>query len=462
LKHEALSRGLRACGAFAGRSLVLALLAAAGASVHAAPKVTERSKQKAVVEAERAQVQKKLTELRRSIERTEDEKDEAMETLAASEQAISNANRALRELEEEQGATEEKARQLAAEHERLATTVAAQQKHLAGVLRQQYKAGNEDRIKLLLSGDNPNRINRDLKLMGYVSQAEARLIHSLRANLQAVTANQAQTENARLELAEIEQEQREQKSVLEQEKARRAALLAQVSTKLANQRRQAGTLLRDEQQRSALVTKLAQAIEEQRRAEALAAEKRRAEQAERERQAAAEKLRAQQQAKGKIKPAAPAEAPVVAANEPKPGAAKAVPKFSIADGAFAALRGRLSLPVRGTPAARFGSKRGDGPSWKGWFIRAETGENVKAVADGQVVFAEWMGRYGNLIMVDHGDGYLTIYGNNHTLFKRKDDMVKAGDTIAAAGNTGGNEESGLYFELRHKGAAIDPAAWIKY
>ncbi|HEY5800898.1 MAG TPA: protease, partial [Burkholderiaceae bacterium] len=218
-------------------------------------KTTERSKQKAVVEAERAQVQQKLTALKRSIERTEDEKDNVLETLAASEKAISESNRELRELDQEQAATEAKARQLAADHATLAGTVAAQQKHLAHLLRQQYIAGNEDRIKLLLSGDNPNRINRDLQFMGYVSQAEAKLINSLRGNLQAVAANQAQTQNARNELEEIEQEQREQKGKLEQEKERRAALLAQVSSKLASQRKQASNLVRDEQQLSALVTR---------------------------------------------------------------------------------------------------------------------------------------------------------------------------------------------------------------
>ena len=96
------------------------------------------------------------------------------------------------------------------------------------------------------------------------------------------------------------------------------------------------------------------------------------------------------------------------------------------------------------------------------FIKAAEGADVKAVAGGRVVFANWMRGFGNLIIVDHGSQYLSIYGNNQSLLKQVGDTVKAGDPIASAGSTGGNEESGLYFELRHLGQAFDPASWIKF
>jgi len=126
------------------------------------------------------------------------------------------------------------------------------------------------------------------------------------------------------------------------------------------------------------------------------------------------------------------------------------------------MRGRMSAPIAGRIAARFGAKRGDGPTWKGMFIKAAEGADVRAVAGGRVVFANWMRGFGNLIIVDHGNEYLSIYGNNQTLLKHAGDTVKAGDQIASAGNTGGNEESGLYFELRHLGKAFDPAGWVKF
>ncbi|MBY0237809.1 MAG: peptidoglycan DD-metalloendopeptidase family protein, partial [Burkholderiaceae bacterium] len=105
---------------------------------------------------------------------------------------------------------------------------------------------------------------------------------------------------------------------------------------------------------------------------------------------------------------------------------------------------------------------GEGPSWKGMFIRTAEGAQIHAIAAGRVVFAQWLRGFGNLIIVDHGGQYMSIYGNNQSLLRREGDAVKSGDVIAAAGNTGGNEESGLYFELRHRGKEFDPASWVKF
>ncbi|MYN10272.1 murein hydrolase activator EnvC family protein [Pseudoduganella aquatica] len=504
----------------AGALALAVLLLAAVPAAHAAPaKPTERSKQKLQAEAERAGLQQKLNALRRDIGQTESAREDAADTLAESEEAISNANRSLRELAEEQSETNVRLQTLGAERARLQATVEQQKQQLAKLLREQYVAGNEDRIKLLLSGDNPNRINRDLQLMAYVSQAQARLLESLRANLRAVEANQADAQNARDELEEIAQEERQQKDLLVKEKAKRASVLASLSQRLVAQRKEAGKVAQDEQRMAGLVDKLGKLIEEQAkaaaaeqarlervaaakaakakadaearalaqakareqaRARADALAKARAEQAERERIAKAE---------GKPKPAPlplppaavtpPQTAPAneggklepievdeskVAAVKDEPPARKADIALAPAmpDGAFAALKGQLRPPVAGKVAARFGSKRGDGPSWKGMFIRAAEGADVHTVASGRVVHASWLRGFGNLIIVDHGGQYWSLYANNQSLLRRVGDVVKAGEVIAAAGNTGGNEESGLYFELRHKGKEFDPASWVKF
>ena len=516
-------RGWRRAAAATGAALLLITSLSVHAQNARSGKPTERSKQKALAEAERAGLQQKLSALKKDISKTESAKDDAADTLAESEQAISDANRALRDLQQELGETQDKLQQLTAERERLTATVALQKQQLAKLLREHYVAGNEDRIKLLLSGDNPNRINRDLQMMAYVSQAQAKLLDALRANLKAVEDNQAEAQNANDELAEIAQEQRQQKSKLEQEKTRRAALLSTLSQKLVAQRKEAGNVERDEQRISGLVDKLNKLIEEQ--AIAAAAEKKRQEQLAAARAAAkakadAEKkaqLLAQAQARAKaaaaaqaererlakananksgtIKPAQPAQParpPVPAkpdpidADEPKVAVKPAEPVREPATepvrepvrpparpadialapaapaGAFASLKGQLRSPISGQVAAKFGSKRGQGPSWKGVFIRAAEGADVRAVAGGRVVFAEWLRGFGNLIIVDHGGQYMSIYGNNQSLLKRAGDIVKSGDPIASAGNSGGNEESGLYFELRHQGTAFDPAGWVKF
>ncbi len=443
---------------------VLALSFSLPGDAHA-QKTTDRSKQKKIAETERADLRQKLNTLKRSIDKTETAKSYAADALAKSEEAISDAKRNLNDLAQEQRQTEAKLGELSKQQAALQKIVDAQQSQLAKLLREQYVAGNEDRIKLLLSGDNPNRINRELQYMGYVSRAQATLIESLRANLAAIEENQAEVQNAKQELDEIAAEAREQHTILQKEKAQRSALLAQLSSKLAAQRKEAGNIERDERRLSSLVDKLAVLIQEQRKAEAAAAEKRRQERIAR---AQAEREKRQAQAKARNTPDRAANGkisnPDVIEDDEPPSKTLArnelTPDTGVQDGAFAALRGRLRLPVRGDLVAKFGSKRGDGPSWKGLFIRAEEGSEVKAVAAGRVVFAEWLRGFGNLIIVDHGGQYMTIYGNNQSVLKHAGDAVKSGDVIASTGNSGGNEQSGLYFEMRHQGRAFDPLSWV--
>ncbi|AOB25030.1 MULTISPECIES: murein hydrolase activator EnvC family protein [Bordetella] len=124
------------------------------------------------------------------------------------------------------------------------------------------------------------------------------------------------------------------------------------------------------------------------------------------------------------------------------------------------LRRGLPMPVRGTIQGRFGVDRPDGGVWRGLVLRTAEGTPVKVVAPGTVVYAEWLRGFGNLIIVDHGQQYLTVYAYNQSLLKRVGDRVAAGDTIATVGATGGQVESGLYFEIRHRGAPVDPAQWL--
>jgi septal ring factor EnvC (AmiA/AmiB activator) len=243
-------------------------------------------------------------------------------------------------------------------------------------------------------------------------------------------------------------------------------LLSQLSGKLAAQRKEAGNIERDDKRLAGLVDKLARLIEEQRKAVAAEAERRR-------QLAARQKTERRKPAQGKTAATAGSNTRQTAARtNPDAIEADENPSRSLGrneltpdpdvqnGGAFAALRGQLRLPVKGDLTAKFGSKRGDGPPWKGLFIRTPEGAEVKAVAGGKVVFAEWLRGFGNLVIVDHGGQYMTIYGNNQAVLKRVGDTVKTGDVIASAGNSGGNEQSGLYFEIRHQGRAFDPLTWI--
>ena len=216
--------------------------------------------------------------------------------------------------------------------------------------------------------------------------------------------------------------------------------MSQLASKLHTQKKEAANLEKDEQRLSNLVSRLNKLMEEQAKAE----QARLAElQKQRQEKLAQEKAqREKNQLAGKNASKATKETEEMKVS--KGMAIEQTPIAGMFDGReFNRLKGQLFLPVKGELIARFGTKRGDGPSWKGLFIKASEGAEVKAIAAGKVVFAEWLRGFGNMIILDHGD------------------VVKAGDTIANAGNSGGNEETGLYFEMRYKGQVFDPMSWVR-
>ncbi|CAM8664022.1 COG4942 Membrane-bound metallopeptidase [Oxalobacteraceae bacterium] len=416
-------------------------------------KSLERSRQKESAEQERAELRKKLLTLKEDIGKTEKARGHAADSLSASEAAISNANRSLRELAAEQERTKKRLEKLTVSQEALETAVAQQRNRLEKMLRGQYVGGQDDRVKLLLSGDNPNRIARELRYLGYVSAEQSKAIDILQQNLAAIEANKLDAEEARNALEDIADEQREQKTLLEKEKNKRKALLLQLSSQLSSQRKQAGNLSRDEERLSSLVEKLAALIAQQRKAEEEEAKRRARAKAEQKEKQAAKGRSADKSAER------PEASPPKVASKTAPESEPEPPTVSDGSG-FASMKGKLKLPVKGELMASFGARRADGPNWKGLFITAAEGAEVKAIAAGEIIFADWMRGFGNLLVVDHGGQYMTIYGNNQSLLKRPGDKLKAGEVIATVGNSGGNEQSGLYFEMRYQGRAIDPSSWM--
>ena len=445
---------------------LLALLAACGpANSETANRVSDRNRQKQAAEQERAELRRKLSELKEDIVRTEKARGDAADALADSEAAISNANRALRELASEQERTRQHLHTLSVSQETLEKAVRDQRERLEKMLREQYVSGQDDRLRLMLSGDNPNRMARELRYLGYVSAEQMKAITALQKNLAAIEANKAEAEKARASLDEIAKEQREQKAVLEKQKNKRKALVTQLSGKLANQRKQAGHLERDEERLAALVDRLATLIAQQRKAEEEEAQRRARARADAKEQAERKKAAEKKPGKASDNAKSPEKA-----REPEPAVTQTTPAKPVPDtpppppppdGAeFASLRGKLRMPVKGELLATFGAKRAEGPNWKGLFIKAAEGTEIRASAAGEVIFSDWMRGFGNLIIIDHGAQYMTIYGNNQSLLKRPGDRIKAGEVIATAGNSGGNEQSGLYFEMRHQGRALDPLTWM--
>ena len=380
------------------------------ASVLAAPAGAKREELKGL--------QERIQALQKDLAKTEGSRADAAEELRETEQAISDANRRLRELNGERARAQASLDHLNLQSQKLSSRIAVQQAQLGRLLTRQYYAGETDALRHLLSGDDPNQLARDAHYLGLLSHAKAGLIRDLGGILEEKKHLASLAHDKTAELAEIEKNQQRERSGLVEQQKQRQAVLARISDRIKTQRREVEKLKRDEKRLARLIEGLGRIV-----------------------------------AKPKPPASSRAQAPALR-NERTPDAA-------LPADAFARQKGRLALPTRGELANGFGTPRQDGgTTWKGVFIRADGGAEVKAIAPGRIVFADWLRGFGNLAIVDHGDGYLSVYGNNESLYKAVGDPVKAGETIASVGNSGGNPETGLYFELRHLGQPIDPLKWV--
>jgi len=377
---------------------------------------------KAELKEQQGEVRERIETLRRDLAKSEESRADVADQLRETESAISDANRGLHQLGEKRGAVQGEIRALESQSRRLAEQTAVQQDHLSRLLYRHYTHGSRvemDAFSLLMSGHDPNQAALDYQYLKSLSQAKVDLIADLRSKEKEKKrlAGAARDKNAELEA--IGEKQRQARARLVDQQKQRQVLLARTAEKIKAQRKEIGTLQRDEKRLGDLIAKLARA------------------------------------AKRPARPAPGKKPPATVRNERTPDPAQA-------GGAFAALRGKLALPVRGEIASRFGKPRPEGgTTWKGLFIRAAEGAEVRAVAGGEVVFADWLRGFGNLLVVDHGDDFLSVYGNNQALLKETGQRVAPGEIVATVGNTGGNPESGLYFELRHQGQAFDPIRWVR-
>jgi septal ring factor EnvC (AmiA/AmiB activator) len=381
------------------------------------------AQRKEKLQGEQRELHARLAQLKKRLAEAEAAHSEASDALAESETAISAANRRLRELAQARRLVEA---QILSLQERQRNTRSRQGVHEMAVgqmIRTQFSLEGRRPWQELLDGSAPGGAARARIYVDHVIHAELQQIGDLRQRHDELVELESQSRDRKAELASITAEEQASRTQLLNQQAIHKATLARLSKDIAAQRRSVADLELDEARLGSLIDQISRLLAEQAR---------------------------------KHPPARPPPTAAVPRGE--------APSLA----AFSALRGKLELPVDGQLGARFGAPRRDedgqpqagAPTWKGLFIRAPAGAEVRAVAAGRVVFADWLRGFGNLMILDHGNGLLSVYGNNETLLHGIGDQVQAREVIAAVGSTGGSHDSGLYFELRYHGKPFDPLAWI--
>jgi len=356
-------------------------------------------------------LRKRIAEMQTEIAKTSEFKSEAADALRASEQAISTSNRKLSLLAAQQKEADDKLKILHIQRQQLDVDLSRQQALLSKLLYQQYLGGKHEYLKLMLDNQDPNQIARDLQYYQYIARNRTNWLKNLRVQLATLNNVRQEIQARSGTLESLLTEQTAQRKILQQDQLEHKQVLSQVSKELLQQQREVTRLQRNENRLANLVTKIAKIL-------------------------------------------AQPKSSTLFRNDNLPDT-----RF---DGqSFAQLKGKLTLPVRGEITNQFGTNRPDSTIvWKGLFVKSSIGQNVKVIAAGRVVFADWLRGFGNLLIVDHGNAYMSLYGNNETLYKQVGDELRGGDTVAAVGNSGGNAESGLYFELRHESKPLDPMKWL--
>ena len=366
-------------------------------------------------------VRGELREVAAQRRRLEGQRGDASRKLREADQQVGGTQRALQQTRAQMRRDAEALVQLQQERQRHAGELAGKRKELATLLRAAQLAGEAAPLKALLAQDRVAEAERALTYQGYLQRAQVERIRVLGAEVARLQALEDEILQRRSALDAAGRRQAEQLAQLQAARQQRAGLLAALDQQYRDRAEREKALGRDAKALQSLLAQL-------RAAAAKAA--REAERARRE---------AARQAKATGKPA------------PKRSTVASAPAMRV-DG--------LSWPVSGSLLAAFGGRLPDGRRSDGVLIAAAAGTAVKAVADGTVVFADWMTGYGNILIIDHGNGYMSLYAHNDSLLRAAGDAVRRGDALAAVGSSGGQERPALYFELRRNGTPVNPSGWL--
>lgn len=352
-------------------------------------------------------LQAQIQQLRAALEAGRKQQKDLRTELHTSEREISTLSESITRLERRSQEQAGELHKLMQREKDLQTGLVSERGALAAQVRAAFIAGRQEQLKLLLTQQDPAVAGRTLVYYEYLNRARAERIAAVMQRLQELTQVRHTIAHRREELDGLRAQQQQERRALEELRVVRAALLEQVSSDVRDKGHALKRLLEDEQRLQQVLREL-----ERPRVDALAKAE--------------------------------------------------THRTNGARGSFADLKGKLPWPAPGPLGANFGATRNLGDlRWRGVFITAPEGQEVRAIAHGQVVFADWLRGFGQLLIIDHGGGYMSLYGYNKNLQKGTGAWVESGEVIATVGNSGGQDQYGLYFEVRHNGEPVNPGIWCR-
>ncbi len=392
----------------------------------------------AVIQAEESKnVNSSLSSVREQIQQKQQaiqvqKKDLAslQQQLKADEDAITAADQKLQNSQNQLGKVRSKLQRLEAQRAKLEAESNQQQRLLAEQFDEAYRMGQHDYMKLLLNQQDPAAVDRTLAYYGYMNQARLKVLKRLDATKAELLRNKQETNESSQELRGLIDNQRQDQLTLQQKQQQRELTAKELNSSLQSDQQQLDKLQLAEKA-------MLQKIEDQRK------------------QLEAERARKKKEALALARAKAKKEGKSQAAAE-----RKAAAKLAETDLKGLGKSGRMSWPIRGTVIRKYGENRSGEVAWKGILIKAGQGAPVKAAGSGDVVFADWLDGFGNVLVIDHGRGYLSLYGNNQSLNKHVGQRVKTGDVIASVGHSGNTGATGLYFEIRKAGKPVNPVSLL--
>lgn len=343
-------------------------------------------------------VRKEIKAVEARLARQSSERDENARALRAAETEIAAASRKLAEVRARLSDQQARRRSLGREAAQATERLAAERDALARQVRASYMSGGAEVFKLLLSQESPASLGRMMVYYDYFNRARSERIAAVRTDLARLAELDAATAAVAQELAALEASQASQLAALDRARDERRAALAKLDAGIKDDKAAVAKLRAEERRLTDLIKQLAEAT---------------------------------------------AGFPVDS-DEP-----------------FARLKGKLAWPVQGRIVGDYGQLRDGGPvKWNGVLLEAKQGTEVRAIYRGRVVFADWLSGLGLLTIVDHGGGYMSLYGHNEALLKEAGDSVEPGEVIARVGDSGGQARAGVYFEIRQNGEPVNPHPWI--